>query len=148
MSATNRATGPDETYMMKQAITTAATMICRSCAMPIAVMIESSENTRSMMMIWTITQANAPALALASCSASSRLDFGMDFVRRFRDQEQAAADQDDVTPGKAELFTVNTSSVSPISHTSRLSSRMRNTSASASPICRARLAWRGGIRER
>ncbi len=37
--------------------------------------------------------------------------------------------------------------VRPISHTSRLSSRIRNTSASASPICRARLACAGGIRE-
>ena len=44
-------------------------------------------------------------------------------------------------------FTVNTASVRPISHTSRLSSRMRNTSASANPICRARLACFGGIRD-
>ena len=51
--------------MMMQAITTAAIMICSSCAMPIAVMIESSENTRSMMMIWTITQKNAPAFGAA-----------------------------------------------------------------------------------
>src|ERR1700710_3261543 len=58
-SATNFATGPDDTYMITQAITTAATMISRSCAMPIAVMIESSENTMSMTMIWTITQKNA-----------------------------------------------------------------------------------------
>ena len=54
--------------MTKQAITTAATMISISCAMPIAVMIESSENTMSMTMIWTITQKNALALRLASSS--------------------------------------------------------------------------------
>jgi len=35
-------------------------------------------------------------------------------------------------------------SVSPISHTNTLSSRMRNTSASNSPICRARRRLRFG----
>ncbi len=44
-------------------------------------------------------------------------------------------------------FTVKTACVRPISHTSRLSSRMRNTSASASPICRARFACACGMRE-
>ena len=44
-------------------------------------------------------------------------------------------------------FTVSTACVRPISHTNRLSNRMRNTSASASPICRARLACGCGIRE-
>ena len=43
--------------------------------------------------------------------------------------------------------TVRTACVSPISHTSRLSSRIRNTSASASPICRARFACACGMRE-
>ena len=38
--------------------------------MPIAVMIESSENTMSMMMICTITQKNAPAFGCASGSPS------------------------------------------------------------------------------
>ena len=38
--------------------------------MPIAVMIESSENTMSMTMIWMITQKNALALGSASASAS------------------------------------------------------------------------------
>src|ERR1035438_9298218 len=50
-SATNRATGPEDAYMIRQAITTAAIMIERSCTMPIAVMMESSENTMSMTMI-------------------------------------------------------------------------------------------------
>ena len=54
--------------MTKQAITTAAIMISRSCAMPIAVMMESSENTMSMTMICMITQKNA--LAFDSLSGS------------------------------------------------------------------------------
>ena len=58
-SATKRATGPDDTYMITQAMITAAIMISRSCAMPIAVMMESSENTISITMIWMITQKNA-----------------------------------------------------------------------------------------
>src|SRR3954454_14622327 len=64
-SATNFATGPDDTYMITQAITTAATMISRSCAIPIAVMMESSENTMSMITIWTITQKKALGLGAA-----------------------------------------------------------------------------------
>ena len=56
--------------------------------MPIAVMIESSENTMSMTMIWTITQKNALAAGWSSGSPSSRLDLGVNFVRRLRDQEQ------------------------------------------------------------
>ena len=40
---------------------------------------------------------------------------------------------------------VKTACVRPISHTSRLSSSIRNTSASASPICRARFACACGI---
>src|SRR6185312_16671425 len=75
-SATNFATGPDDTYMTAQATTTAATMISISCAMPIAVMIESSENTISMTMICMIAQKNTLALdwvsgtpSLASTSA-------------------------------------------------------------------------------
>ena len=42
---------------------------------------------------------------------------------------------------------VNTGWVSPISHTSTLSSTMRNTSASARPIWRARVACGSGIRD-
>ena len=45
------------------------------------------------------------------------------------------------------LFTVSTGSVRPISQTSRLSRMMRNTSASSRPICRARLACAGGMRD-
>ena len=60
-SLTNVAIGPDDTYMMRQAITTAAIMIVKSCAMPMAVMMESSENTMSMTMICAITQRKAPA---------------------------------------------------------------------------------------
>ena len=46
-SAMNAATGPEAAYITSIAITIAAIMISMSCAMPIAVMMESSENTRS-----------------------------------------------------------------------------------------------------
>ena len=68
--------------------------------MPIAVMMESSENTMSMTMIWTITQKNALAPALPRRPRLARFDLAMDLVRRLGDQEQPAADQDDVAPGK------------------------------------------------
>ena len=55
----------------------------------------------SMMMIWTITQKKAPAFRhQISGSASCASTFGVNFVGRLRDQEQAAADQDDVAPGQ------------------------------------------------
>ena len=46
--ATKCATGPDARYITPTAITTAAIMISMSCAMPIAVTIESIEKTRSI----------------------------------------------------------------------------------------------------
>ena len=42
------ATDPDAAYITTMAMSTAAIMTSMSCAMPIAVMIESIENTRSM----------------------------------------------------------------------------------------------------
>ena len=88
--------------MIRQAMTTAAIMISRSCAMPIAVMMESSENTMSMTMIWMITQKNALRLRGAVIGFVARFHLGVDFVGRLGDQEQPAADQDDVAPRKAD----------------------------------------------
>ena len=82
------------------AMITAAIMISISCAMPIAVMIESIENTRSMTMICTITQKNALVARFGAASSSSRFDLAVDLVGRLGDQEQPAADQDDVAPGE------------------------------------------------
>src|SRR5579871_2855931 len=48
---------------------------------------------------------------------------------------------------KANPLMVNSASVRPISQTSALSSTIRKRSASASPICRARFACCGGIRD-
>ena len=71
-SATKRATGPDETYITMQAMITAAIMISRSFAMPIAVMMESSENTRSTTMICRMIQKNALCGPCAAASPPSR----------------------------------------------------------------------------
>ncbi len=43
------------------------------------------------------------ASALSPASSSSRFDLGMNLVGRLGDQEQAAADEDDVTPRQREL---------------------------------------------
>ena len=136
-----------ETYMMTQAITTAAIMISRSCAMPIAVMIESSENTMSMTMICTITQKNALALPEPSELEVARLDLGVDFVHPLGNKNSPPPIRMMSRQDSATLFTVRTGSVNPISQTKRLSRMMRNTSASSRPIWRARLACSGGIRE-
>ena len=65
--------------------------------MPIAVMIESSENTMSMMVISNITLKKA-ALPEAAAVRLMRFDLAMDFVGRLGDQKQPAGDQDDVAP--------------------------------------------------
>ena len=52
----------------------------------------------SMTMICMITQKNALAGDLSSPAVLAGFDLGMNFVGRFRDQEHAAADQDDVAP--------------------------------------------------
>ena len=56
--------------------------------MPIAVMIESSENTMSMTMICMITQKNSAGLRRIVAVRLARFHLGMNFVRRLRDQEQ------------------------------------------------------------
>ena len=76
-------------------------MISMSFTMPIAVMIESSEKTRSITTSCATTRANDCAATFCRLSLAM-LDFGVDFMRRFRDQEHAAADQDDVAPGNAD----------------------------------------------
>jgi len=84
--------------MITHAITTAVIMMTRSCAMPIAVMMESSENTISMTMICAITQRTRWRPPLLSLPASPPFHLAVNFVGCFRDQEQPAADQDDVAP--------------------------------------------------
>ena len=82
------------------AITTAAIMISMSSAMPIAVMIEFE---REHQVDHDQLDHDPERTTLARGGASSavlvaRLDLGVDFVRRLGDQEQPAADQDDVAP--------------------------------------------------
>ena len=95
-----RATGPDATYITIIAITTAAIMISMSCAMPIAVTIELTENTRSTATICSTIMRECRVDLGAPIVGLVRLHLGMDLVRRLGDQEQPAGDQDDVVPGE------------------------------------------------
>ena len=84
--------------MMPTASTTAATMIAMSSAMPTAVMTESSEKTMSSTMIWTITARKRRrdarrAVPLLAFEPLVNLERGL------AEQEQAAADQDQIAPG-------------------------------------------------
>ncbi len=81
-------TGPAAAYITIIAMTTAAIMISISSAMPIAVMIESSENTRSIATNCATTKPNAVRRLLVVSCSSLRLDLGVDLVRRLGDQEQ------------------------------------------------------------
>ncbi len=69
---TKRPIGPAATIMSSTETMTAAIMTGMSSTMPTAVMIESSENTRSMMAIWTSTPAKLLAMRRsAPCSSPS-----------------------------------------------------------------------------
>ncbi len=67
--------------------------------MPMAVMMESIENTRSMMMICTITQKNAFAGVAAAPPSRASTSPWISWVA-FAIRNCAAADQDDVAPGE------------------------------------------------
>ena len=84
-------------------MTTAMIITGMSSAMPTAVMTESSEKTMSSRPIWTITLPKVAAFR--PCLAVGRLvafEGGMDLRRRLPEQEQAAADEDEVTAGELE----------------------------------------------
>ena len=71
-------------------------------AMPTAVMTESSEKTMSSSRIWTSTQKNAaraPARRPAPWGSASTLL--VDLPRGLEDEEEAAAQQDQVAAGDA-----------------------------------------------
>ena len=92
-------TGTAAKYITSIAISTAAIMISTSCASPIAVMIELSEKTRSIDDELR-QHEHERALATGFRLLVLRLDLGMDFARAFGNQEQTAANQDQVAPGE------------------------------------------------
>ena len=63
LASMKRDSGPEATSITTTATTTAMTMMPISSVMPTAVMIESTEKTRSSRRIWTIT---APMVAVAA----------------------------------------------------------------------------------
>ena len=81
--------------MMPTASTTAVIMIEMSSAMPTAVITESSEKTMSSSMIWTMTarERRRDARRAVALFAFEPL---VNLERRLAEQEQAAADQDQV----------------------------------------------------
>ena len=74
---------------------TAATMTATSSTMPTAVITESSENTMSSSMIWTITLAKDAAPAPAGVVLLP-LEPLVHLERALAEEEQPAADQDQV----------------------------------------------------
>lgn len=93
--------------------------------MPIAVMIESSENTMSMTMIWTITRRTRWR-ACAILVRLARLDFAVDFVVALPIRNSPPPIRMMSRHENSRSFTVSTGCVSPINQTRRLSRRMRN----------------------
>ena len=97
------------------------------------------ENTRSTTTSWTTTKAKAAGRRPPLRSCSSRLDLGVDLVRRLGDEKEPAADQDDVAPGNARAEQREQAAPQAASARSAPnSSMMRKISASDRPIWRAR----------
>ena len=71
--------------------------------MPTAVMIESTEKTRSSSRIWKIAPAEGQVQRLAHhlVLVVRGIDRVVDLLGRLPDQEEAAGDQDQVAPGEA-----------------------------------------------
>ena len=91
--------GSAATSITRTASTTAVIMTRKSSAMPTAVMTESSEKTMSRSMTWLITAPNeATAFALSWPLA---LELVVNFVGRLRQQEQAAADENQIASREA-----------------------------------------------
>ena len=98
-SCTNFASGPDATSITRTAITTAAIMTRTSSAMPTAVSTESSENTMSSRTIWTSTLAHRGRRRIRrDVVGGFALERLADLGRGLPEQEDAAADEDEVAP--------------------------------------------------
>ena len=114
--------------------TTAAIMTASSSTMPTAVMIESSENTRSMTMICRMTAAKV-ALTRARACAFLAFERLVDFAGALPDQEQAAGDQDQVAAGDLLAdSSVNSGAVRPMIQASINSRPMRMNIAMNRPM--------------
>ena len=70
--------------------------------MPTAVMMESTEKTRSSSRIWKMAPPNVIVHGAADhvLLVVDRVDRVVDLLGRLPDEEQAAGDQDDVPPGE------------------------------------------------
>ena len=99
-SETNLLSGPEAKSITPTAITTAAIITSMSSAMPTAVITESSEKTMSSSRIWMMTAANDDGLAAGRAVLLLALELFVDLGRRFVDQEEPAAEQDQVAPGE------------------------------------------------
>lgn len=71
---TKRPIGPANSIIRNTDTTTAAIMTRTSSTMPTAVMIESSENTRSITMIWSRTEGRVALTVLDFCSCAPSSD--------------------------------------------------------------------------
>ncbi len=96
----NLDSGPAATSITPIAMTTAAIMTRISSAMPTAVMTESSEKTTSSSTIWIRTPRKLIAFDAVAGPVTTALEPLVDLGRRLGQEEQAAADEDQVTAGE------------------------------------------------
>ena len=89
-----------DAIMMPTAMMTAAIMTQSSSTMPTAVMTESSEKTMSSSMIWMMTLAN-DAATFRRAVPLLPFELVVDLVGALAEQEEAAADQDQIAAGES-----------------------------------------------
>src|SRR5215211_3473735 len=136
------ATGPEAAYITSMAMTIAATMTSMSSAIPIAVMMESSENTRSMTiscMITRVSGARGEAAAVSACGSRASISPWISWVAlamrnkpppmRIRSRQESSRSN-----------RVTTGSLRPDRKVRPPSIITRNRNAKPRPICRARFA--------
>src|SRR5262245_28883046 len=146
-SAMKAPTGPAATYITIMAMTMAAIISSICWTSPIAVRIESSENTRSMSTNCTTTRvklevARGAGPSLSRCSTSPWISRVALAMRKAPPPIRMMSRQDTPMPN-----TVNSGAVSPISQVRPASIAIRKMKASESPIWRTRRASFGSQRD-
>src|SRR5215467_6800207 len=148
-SAMKAPTGLAARYITIIAMRTAAIITSICSAMPIAVMIESSEKTRSMSTSWAMIRENAARAgtargsSLPSRPSTSRWISCVDLaIRNAPPPIRMMSRQEMAIPNR-----LNSGAVRPTSQVRPASIKTRNRKASDSPIWRTRRASLGSQRE-
>ena len=99
-ASTNFPMGPAKTSITPTASTMATTITSTCCAMPTAVITESSEKTMSRSAIWRMVQPKVAFRLSALVHLVAGLELVVDLEGGLADEEEAAHAQDEIAPGE------------------------------------------------